>query len=273
MYMELFDGKTIAQQIKEELIQQVKELNNKGVNPKLVSILVGGDPASKLYLTLKKSAAAGVGADLEIREMPEDARVIEIIDLIKELNLDGQVHGIMIQLPLPDNFNANERDQIIDNILAEKDVDGMKNDSQFLTPVVKAILIALRTASEFLPGNREAEVVVVGSGGFVGSKVVKVFGEMGYHTFGIDRQTKDWKQKVKTADVLISATGEENLITGDLIKEGAVVIDVGSPKPDVEKQTVEDRAAFLSPVPGGVGPLTVILLIENLIEAARISLR
>lgn len=265
----IFDGKIVANEKRKELATDVARLENNGIKPKLVSILVGDDKASKLYLSLKKAAALGVGADLEIRELSKDVAVNEIIDIIKELNTDETVHGIMIQLPLPDNFSKKERDQIIDNIVDEKDVDGMKKDSPYLTPVIKAILIALKDANDHLPIGKEVEIVVVGSKGFVGSRALRVLNDMGYKTLGIDRNTDNWEEKIKSADVVISATGEENIITGDLIKAGVVIIDVGSPKPDVNYENIKEKASFLSPVPGGVGPLTVILLIENLIEAAR----
>lgn len=263
----LFDGKAKAKEIEKELISHVQDLNKKGINPKLVSILVGDDPASKLYLSLKKAAATAVGASLEIRDLPSDASTIDIIDMIKELNVDETVYGIMLQLPLPDNFSKEERDQIIDNIISRKDVDGMKEDSPYLTPVVKAIILALKEASHFLPNDREAKVAVVGSRGFVGSRVISILDDMGYITRGVDKKSDDWEVTLKESDVIVSATGEENLVTGNLINENSILIDVGSPKPDVDKDSVLDKASFLSPVPGGIGPLTVVLLIENLIES------
>ena len=144
----------------------------------------------------------------------------------------------------------------------------MLENSPYLAPVVKAIILALRDAVDYLPKDKETEVVVVGAQGFVGNKVMQVLSEMDYPVAGVEKDTEDWLEKVRTADVVISATGEEKIIDGEKIQDGAIVIDVGSPEPDVDRESVEGKASFLSPVPGGVGPLTVILLIENLIEAS-----
>ncbi len=264
----IFNGKEIAVQCQKQLIDEAGELIKRGVKPKLVIIFIGDDPASKLFLSLKKTAATEIGVDLEIKEFPMQTKAEDAIILIQGLNSDQSVHGIMIQLPLPETFSKKERDQIINTIADEKDIDGMKEESPYLTPVIKAILTALKEASEFLPVGKKAKVAVVGAKGFVGSRAIKVLGEMDYKTQGVNRKTKDWEEKITEADVVISATGEERIINGDLIKDGAVVIDVGSPKPDVDKESVKGKASFLSPVPGGVGPLTVVLLLENLLEAA-----
>lgn len=265
----IFDGKAVAQKRLEALVEEVEKLNKNGINPKLVTIYVGNDPASKLFLSLKKTAANEVGAELEIKNFDEQTTTHEIISLIQTLNSDKNVHGIMVQLPLPDKFGKDERDQILKTIAPDKDVDGMLEDSPYLTPVVKAILLALQEAIKLNLDNTPEKVAVVGAKGFVGSRVMRVLEEMEYDAVGLGRNTENWQQKIKEADVVISVTGEEKIINEGMIKKGVIVIDVGSPKPDVDKESVKGKAAFLSPVPGGVGPLTVVLLIENLIESAR----
>ena len=254
----IFDGRQLATAKEAKLKEEVSLLKQKGITPKLVSIVVGDDSASKLYVSLKKKAAEKIGARLEIKKFQASISVDQLIKLIKNLNNGKSVHGVMVQLPLPSNFSEKDRDQIINSISAKKDVDGMGDDSPFLTPVVKAVIEVIRQANKYLPTDREANVLVVGAGGFIGKKIVKVLKEMDYRI----------KKETLQADILISATGEPELIKKDMVKEGAVVIDVGAPIGDVDKE-VYQKASFITPVPGGIGSVTIACLLENLVEAAK----
>jgi methylenetetrahydrofolate dehydrogenase (NADP+)/methenyltetrahydrofolate cyclohydrolase len=297
MRAHIFDGKRAATEKETSLKKEIADLKKKGITPKLVSILVGRNYASKLFLSLKKKAAKRVSVKLEIKKLSASKSVSQLVKLIKDLNQNDNVHGIMVQLPLPQNFSSTDRKKVISAIAPEKDVDGMRDDSQYLAPVVKAVLMTIREASNYivrppLRGN-PYKVVVVGAEGFVGAKIVKVLKEMpclpagrGYEVKGVDINTKDpvkprqgrgngasLKQKTKSADILISATGQVGLIKGDMIKQGAVVVDAGAPRGDVLFEDVVNKASFIIPVPGGIGPVTIACLLENLVEAAKASLQ
>ena len=289
----IFDGKAFAEKKLEVLKNKVFDLRKRGVTPKLVSILVGDDPASHLYVNLKKKAAERVGAELDVRSLSAQAGMMsdvgkeEIVQLIKSLNKDQNINGIMIQLPLPKSFSIKDRDEIINSINKEKDVDGLREDSLYLTPTVKAVLEVIKEASALplrvrplrvkrLSESVTYKVVVVGARGFEGRKIFKALKEMpflpsgmGYEVKGVDKKTQDLKLKTRRADILISVTGSPGIIDGDCIKQGAVVIDVGSPKGDVRTEEIKGKASFISPVPGGVGPVTISCLLENLTEAVK----
>lgn len=266
----LFDGKRFA---REKELQIKKEIKNLKVVPKLVSILVGKDPASNLFVDLKRKAAQRVGAVVEVVRLVEDTPAKKILYLIKKFNKDKEIHGIMIQLPLPPNFSLEERDRIINSISKKKDVDGLQEESRFVAPVVKSVLEAMRQGILYIVGTdlrvNPLKVVVVGSKGFEGKKIFKVLKEMGYEVKGVDRETKDLAAETNEADILISATGVPGIVNAEMVKKGAIVIDIGAPKGDVVTEEVAKRASFISPVPGGIGPATISNLMENLVEAAR----
>lgn len=263
----VFDGRRVVFEKEMKLEKEIEKLIKKGITPELVSIVVGDAGGGKFYQNLKKEAAKRVGAQIEIRQFQKGESVNRLIKLIKKLNQDESVHGIMVQLPLPNKLKR-KTESIINAIVPEKDVDGMKENSPYLAPVVMAVLEAVRQSSEYLPNNKEAKVVVIGAKGFVGGKIVKVLEEMGYHVAGYDIKTPDLKSKTKEADILVSATGQPGLINGQMVKNRSIVIDVGSPRGDVKFDEVVSKASFITPVPGGIGPVTISYLLENLIEAA-----
>src|SRR3989344_1576745 len=273
----IFNGRVFARQKEKDLRFKILDLRRKGVKPKLVSILVGENPASILYVNLKKKAAERIEAEVDVRNMvsrPKDDQPLaedigkkEISDLIESVNQDKNVHGIMVQLPLPENFSLKDRNEILNAIAKEKDVDGLREDSPFLTPTVKATLEVIKEATQYVTLKAwPLKLVVVGAGGFEGRKIYKVLKEMGYEVEGLDRKSENFKQVIVTADILISVTGSPGIIGSGEIKEGAVVIDVGSPKGDVVTREVLGKASFISPVPGGVGPVTISCLLENLVD-------
>lgn len=263
----IFNGRSFAVEKEEELKKQAIKLRKKGIVSKLVSILVGNDPASHLYVNLKRLAAERIGAEVDIKRFKETADVNDITEFIKIQNNTASIHGIMIQLPLPARFSKEDRDEIINSISKEKDVDGLCEESLYLTPTVKSVLFALRDASKYIV-RPNMKVIVVGYSGFEGGKIYTVLKEMGYDIEGADSKTKNLKLKTRNTDILISATGHPGLIRGDMIKKGCIIIDVGSPKGDVAKDEVMGKAIFISPVPGGIGPVTIVSLLENLINSS-----
>ncbi len=264
-----FDGKKLAKEKLEVLKKRVSELKKRKVKLKLISILIGDNPSGKLYLKLKKDASGSIGTNLEIKRYGQGVSVEKIISEIKRLNSDHFVHGIMVQLPLPPKFSLEDKEKIINAIDFKKDVDGLREKSFYLTPVVKAVIETVKEADFFLPVGREIKVVVVGAKGFEGRKIFNVFKEMGYKVVGVDKETSNLKEKTLDADILISVTGSPGIIGKDAVKEGAVVIDVGYPKGDVVTEEVSLKASFISPVPGGVGPVTIACLLENLVDSAK----
>ena len=267
----IFDGKGFASKKENELKIKVNTLTKKGIKPKLVSIKIGENRDSDIYLTLKKKVADRIGIKMEVVNFSRKDDLLLILYSIQKLNKDASVHGIMIQLPIPDNFTALQKDTLIDAIDSKKDVDGMKKNSDFVTPVIQAVEIVASMSEEWIgPKSYPIRVAVVGAKGYVGEKIVKSALSWGnsYFVLGVDVNTKNLKEKIKSADIVVSATGKPNLITGDMVKTNAVVIDVGSPKGDVETESVVKRVCFLSAVPGGIGPVTIIILMENVYKVA-----
>ncbi len=293
----IFDGKAFAGAQLIKLSKDVSKLKEKGIIPKLVVVQVGKNQASTIFVNEKRKAAEKIGIQLEVRSVKFEARKEEIAIIIKNLNKDLSVHGVMIQLPLPKTFSKEDRDRIINAIDPKKDVDGMRDDSPFVAPVVRAVLSVIKEAkvnnvpsqtrlSTFGVARRPlkdhpCKIVVVGAKGFVGKKILNELRSenlpeqagqevrINFDLIGVDMEIKDLKSKIKRAGVLISATGQEGLIKGDMVKPGAVVIDVGSPKGDVVTDEVAKKVNFISPVPGGVGPLTVLYLLENTVQAVK----
>jgi methylenetetrahydrofolate dehydrogenase (NADP+)/methenyltetrahydrofolate cyclohydrolase len=251
----MFDGREFAR-------KKMAELSNLHKTPTMVSIYDNTDPGSVLYTKLKKQAAESIGVkfvDYDINGKTYE----EVAALIAQANRNSEVKGILVQLPLLEPLTSLTT-QIIDLIDPQKDVDGMRADSPFVTPVAKAVGYILRES----PRGQitESQVVVVGAGGFEGSRIVKYLRNLGFnHILGCDKKTKDLSKETRLTNILISATGQPGLIHGDMIKEGAVIIDVGSPQGDVVTSEILPKASFISPVPGGVGPVTIACLLENLL--------
>ena len=246
----IFDGKTYALKKKELLKVGVKRLREKGIIPHLATIIVGDDKASLLYVDLKKKFIESLKAQVDIYVLSEKVSMEEIFSLIDSLNDDETVHGIMVQLPLPAKF-VEDKDKIIERIDSKKDVDGLKENSNFLHPTSKAVLEILSLAIHDTKKTVES-VCVIGATGMVGRPLVT--------------ELKDLADISSEADCVISATGVMNLVTPAMVKDEAIVIDVGSPHGDVNL-LVPDKASFITPVPGGVGPVTITCLAENLLTA------
>ncbi len=261
----IFDGKSYAEKKKYILQSGSDRARESGVIPHLATIVIGNNPASILYTNLKKKFIESLGCQVDIYNLPDTVKMPEIELLIKTLNEDETVHGVMVQLPLPEEI-ANNKLQIANLIASEKDVDGLREDSKFLHPTSKAVMEVLAMAI-YETRQDVITVCIVGSEGMVGKPLVKEFKKLGYIVLEVDKDTDNLMGSTLQADAVISATGVMNLITPEMIKEDAIVIDVGSPHGDIQKEIVE-KASFYTPVPGGVGPVTITCLAENLILAA-----
>lgn len=261
----IFDGKAYARKIEDELYHKVEKLIKK---PTMATIIVGEDPASKLYVRLKKQASERIGAEMDIYEYPDSISKQDLISRINHLNLDDTVDGIMIQLPLPFALK-DETQNITNHISPDKDVDGMRDDSHFMPATVRAVISILDEAKKKVDIAPDAYIAIVGAKGEVGSKLVEVLSQSNYEVGGLTRDMDEeiFKKELKTAKVIISATGKEGLIGGDDVGDGVIIIDVGSPQGDVDFEEVKQKASFITPVPGGVGPVTVASLLQNLVKA------
>lgn len=263
MAAKVFDGKGKAQEILEEVASRVKRLP---FAPKIVSFYKPEDPGSALYTRIKREKARAVGIDFQEVEIEDIQRAAAGLSRAAE---DPGVSGILVQNPTGEfSFSAEEWEKLVSLIPAEKDIDGLRENSTFMPATVRAIMVALAGAGVTTPALADKKIAVVGASGMVGKPLVKILKEAGATVREIDNQTEDMWYQTKKADVLISATGVPRLINGDMIKKGAVVVDVGSPGGDVDFESALAVASFITPVPGGIGPLTVACLLENVVDAA-----
>lgn len=271
----IFDGKAFARTRTQYLKLQVADLKAKGVTPKLVTLLIGDDPASELYVSLKKKAGEAIGVEVEVFNIGMRKREEYIIRMIKSFNEDEKIHGIMVQLPLPRRL-GKERDQILLTISKDKDVDGLRKVARpdekgiFLPATVKAVIQTIEVAKRKLKlkDNKKIKTLVIGASGMVGAVLLRALEDLFFDVQGTDKTSRDIKPVSTKADLIISTTGKPGVVTSDKVKEGAMVIDVGAPKGDVLFKEVVKRAAFVTPVPGGIGPVTIASLLENLVQAA-----
>lgn len=257
----IFDGKKFAQELKEGLRFRVEKLKEKGMSPKLVSILIGNEEGNIFYTNLKKKTAEGLGINFEILNLATDSGHKTVISEIVRLGKDPKVNGIMVQMPLPKELKEYAT-EILNAIPPEKDVDGLLSEGEFSHPTAKAVAAAVKESRK----AKGSWCVVVGVTGVVGSSVAKELGKLGYKVIGCNSKTTDLKAETLKGDVVISVTGKPGIITKDMIKKDAAVIDVGYPNPDVAED-VRHVASFLTPVPGGIGPVTIAKLMENLVRA------
>lgn len=237
--MKILDGKKLSKKILKNL---KREIEKRGLKLKLAVIFVGKDPASKIFIREKKKACEFVGIDFELLRFPARISGSMLKKEIKKIVKDPTISGVIIQLPLPEKFNVQE---FLNLIPREKDVE-------FFSPVVCAVDYLLK---EYKISLQAKKIVLVGRGRLVGRPVAKWLREQKIKVLNID--------KIKQADIIISGVGKPNLIKGDMVKKGVVVIDAGG---DVDFKSVSKKARYITPVPGGVGPMTVACLLQNLIK-------
>lgn len=277
----LIDGKAISAQIKDECKEKVAKLRAEGVEVTLAVIQVGADPASTVYVGNKKKACEYIGVRSLAYELPEETTEEELLDLITELNERKDVNGILVQLPLPKHINE---EKVLDRIDPKKDVDGFHpqnvgalciGKTGFVSCTPAGIIQLLKRSGIEIAGK---ECVVVGRSNIVGKPMaLLLLRENGTVTVTHSR-TKDLKEVTRRADILVVAIGKPKMITADYVKEGAVVIDVGIHRNennklcgDVDFESVEPLCSAITPVPGGVGPMTIAMLMNNCVESVEIQ--
>lgn len=291
MAASLLDGKAIAKQIRSETGEKVKAFTARtGLVPKLAAVLVGEDPASQVYVRNKERACERAGISSEVHRLPSAATQQELLTLISTLNHDASVSGILVQLPLPTQIDEQV---VLDAVDAQKDVDAFHPDNvgrisqgrpRFLPCTPHGIQQLLHRYDLATSGKH---VVVVGRSEIVGKPIASMLAQkdsaMGPEAANATvtichSRTKDLPAVTKTADILIAAIGRPRYITADMVKPGAVVVDVGINRTDdglvgdVDFQPIQEVASYITPVPGGVGPLTIAMLLENTLAACELQL-
>ena len=273
----LIDGKKISGEIKDELKEKVAQLKEKGVEVTLAVIQVGNDPASTVYVGNKKKACAYIGINSLAYELPEETTQEELLNLVRQLNDREDVNGILVQLPLPAHI---DEDTVIRTIAPEKDVDGFHPQSVgllsigqkgFVSCTPAGIIQLLKRSGIEIDGK---ECVVVGRSNIVGKPMAMLLIRENGTVTVCHSHTRDLKEVTRRADILVVAIGKRQFITADYVKEGATVIDVGMHRKedgklcgDVDFDSVEPVAGAITPVPGGVGPMTIAMLMNNCVSS------
>lgn len=275
----VLSGKTISAELTELQKQQVEKLKAKGIQPGLAVVLVGENPASQIYVRNKMRACEKIGIYSKTIRLPEDISQEKLLSVVDELNQDDKIHGILVQLPLPKGIDEKS---VIMRISPNKDVDGFHILSAgrlftgikgFVPCTPKGIMYMLESAKIDLDGKH---AVVVGRSNIVGKPIAMLLLNANCTVTICHSHTKNLKEITREADVLVAAIGKPKFITADMVKDGACVVDVGINRVDgkvvgdVDFENVSKKAAYITPVPGGVGKMTISMLMQNTIEAAQI---
>ncbi len=273
--MKLIDGKMISSEIKENLKKEIEEL---GLTPKLAIILVGDNPASEVYVKNKLLASEKIGVDAKLYRFDTSQKESEVIECVKELNADDSVHGIIVQSPVSVGFNEAYINSFIS---PEKDVDGFgitnmgylaSDEEKYISATPYGIIKLLEHENIPIAGSN---IVVVGRSKIVGRPLALALLNRNATVTITHSKTKDLKNITNKADILIAAIGKAHFITKEYVKDGAVVIDVGTNRidgkllGDIDFENVKDIASYITPVPGGVGPMTIAMLLNNVVESAK----
>jgi methylenetetrahydrofolate dehydrogenase (NADP+)/methenyltetrahydrofolate cyclohydrolase len=278
MAAHIIDGKTIAQQVRAEWKIRADALKERGITPGMAVIIVGDDPASKVYVANKVKACAELGLYSIHRELPATTSEVALLAEVEALNNDPKIHGILVQLPLPKHLDANK---VIEAINPDKDVDGFhqKNvgalvtgETPFPSCTPYGVMVLLEKTGIDIEGKH---AVVVGRSNIVGKPMALLLLHKNATVTICTSKTVDLAKHTRDADILVAAVGKANFITGNMVKPGAVVIDVGINRNaegklvgDVDFNSVKEIAGYLTPVPGGVGPMTITMLVANTVHAA-----
>ena len=275
----IIDGKELAKKIRANLKIECEELKKKNINSKLAVIMVGEDPASKVYVRNKSKACEDVGIEYEEYLLDVNTTQKELIELIEKLNNDKTINGILLQSPIPSNLDVNEAFRTIS---PQKDVDGFNpvnvgklvlNQDTFVSCTPYGIMKMFEEYNIDLTGKN---VVILGRSNIVGKPLIHCCLNKNATVTSCHSKTQNLAQKAREADILISAIGKANFVTEDMVKENAVVIDVGINRldngkitGDVDFENVKEKASYITPVPGGVGPMTIAMLMNNVIKATK----
>lgn len=277
----IIDGKKVSAQVKEQVRIETEELVKKGIRPGLAVIIVGDDPASRVYVNNKKKACEKVGFLSKEFALPATTTQEELLSLVKELNEDKEINGILCQLPLPKGLDEKA---VIEAISPLKDVDAfhasnvgkiMIGDYDFLPCTPAGVMEMLHSYNIPVEGK---ECVVIGRSNIVGKPMAMLLLHENATVEITHSKTVELKEVTKSADILVAAIGKAKFVTADMVKDGAVVIDVGMNRDengklcgDVDFENVKDKCSFITPVPGGVGPMTISMLMQNTLTAAKIQ--
>ena len=281
MSANIMDGKAVARNIREGLKEEVEGLKKKGIHPGLAVVLVGENPASMVYVKNKGEACRSAGIYSEEHKLPAETKEADLLGLINQLNKDPRIHGILVQLPLPAHIN---KDRILASVSPEKDVDGFHEinmgrlliGQEGLVPCTPLGIMQLLEHYHIPVEGRFA--VVVGRSNIVGKPVAMMLLQRNATVTICHTRTKNMGEVCRMADILIAAAGRPGMITADMIREGAVVIDVGINRldtgklaGDVDFESASKKAGWITPVPGGVGPMTIAMLLYNTVKAAKMA--
>ncbi|MCI8776170.1 MAG: bifunctional methylenetetrahydrofolate dehydrogenase/methenyltetrahydrofolate cyclohydrolase FolD [Oscillospiraceae bacterium] len=275
----LISGKEVSLKVKNQVAEETAELKKQGITPGLAVIIVGNDPASRVYVNSKKKACAEVGFNSYEYALPEETTQEELLELVEKLNNDNNVNGILCQLPLPKHIEENA---IINAIKAEKDVDAfhpfnvgkiMIGEYAFLPCTPAGVMELIDSTGVEISGK---SCVVIGRSNIVGKPMAMLLLHRSGTVTICHSKTQNLQEICRNADILVAAVGRANFVTEDMVKDGAVVIDVGMNRlengklcGDVDFENVEKKASYITPVPGGVGPMTIAMLMKNTLTAAK----
>ena len=277
MTAQIIDGKCIAFAVRQGLEPRVEALKAKGVTPGLTVVVVGDDPASAIYVRNKERASQKLGMNGTVLRLPGETTQEELLDVVRKLNADDSIHGILVQLPLPKHIDEHA---ILREIDPDKDVDGfhamnagrlLNGEKGFVACTPKGVMRLLETTGVDLNGKN---AVVVGRSNIVGKPMALLLLQKNCTVTIAHSRTRNLADVTRAADILVVAVGRAGMITGDMIKPGAVVMDVGINRVDgkvvgdVDFESAKEVASFITPVPGGVGAMTIAMLMENTVEAA-----
>ncbi len=277
--MTIMDGKKLSSKIKEKVKKDVEELKKKGITPGLAVILVGDDPASHTYVGMKSKACKETGIYSVVHEFPESISEKELLSTIDMINENPNIHGLLIQLPLPKHIDTTK---ILERVSPQKDVDGfhpynmgrlVEGLDTFAPCTPLGVMELFKEYDIELKGK---DVCVVGASNIVGKPMWALLVNAWATVDICHIETKDLKAHTKRADIVIVGVGKPNLITEDMVKEGVIVVDIGINKlpdgklvGDVDFENVSKKASYITPVPGGVGPMTIAMLLKNTVKAAK----
>jgi len=281
---EIIDGKKVSEHIRAQIAQGVEKLKEEtGITPGLAAVLVGEDPASEIYVRNKRKACANAGMHSEEHKLPAETTEQELLLLVDKLNNDPNIHGILVQLPLPDHINESK---VLRAVSPLKDVDGfhpynvgllVEGNPRFISCTPHGIIKMLEFYDIDIKGK---QAVIVGRSNIVGKPVSMLLLHRHATVTICHSRTKPLDEVTRRADILVAAIGRANFITADMVKEGAVVIDVGINRNeegkltgDVDFEAVSQKASYITPVPGGVGPMTISMLLWNTLESAKNSVQ
>lgn len=277
--MEIIDGKQLAKKIREKLKYEVEDLKKEGIQPKLAVIMVGDNSASQIYVRNKSKACNDVGIEFEEYLLPGTTKQEELLDVIEKLNNNKEINGILLQSPIPDGLDINEAFR---KISPEKDVDGFHpvnvgklvlGQDTFVSCTPYGVMKMFEEYNIDLEGKN---AVVIGRSNIVGKPMSQCLLNKNATVTICHSRTRNLPEITKNADILVSAIGRPEFVTADMVKDGAVVIDVGinrtaegKLKGDVDFENVSKKASYITPVPGGVGPMTIAMLMNNVVKASK----